>query len=66
MANKKETSNSRRDFLKAAGLGVGAAAVATSVLKAGEAEAKPVKAGQDEPLYQETEHVNKYYDLARI
>ena len=57
----------RRDFFKMAGLGAGAAGVAAVVVKttgaaAGERLAdRPSKSG-----YRETEHVKKYYDLARF
>ena len=62
----KDTSVARREFLKTAGLGVGAAAVAGTVLKAEDAQAKMPNKGQTGQGYQETEHVKKYYELARM
>ena len=61
-----KTSVARREFLKTASLGVGAAAVAGTVLKAGDAQAKISKKSQQGLGYQETEHVKKYYELARM
>jgi hypothetical protein len=59
---KKETVADRRSFLKLAGAGAaaGGAALMTGEKKAeaGEAKAKPT-------LYRETEHVRRYYELAR-
>ena len=65
MGKKEETSIGRRDFFRKAGLGVGAvgaAAVGLSVTEAAAAPAKPSKGAG----YQETEHVKKYYELARF
>lgn len=65
MKNTKEARNvARRDLLKLAGLGgvAGAAAVAAS---GGKAEAA-VESGRKNAGYRETEHVRKYYDLARF
>jgi hypothetical protein len=51
----------RRSFLKLAGAGVVTAGGALAGGKpAGAAEAKPARA-----LYRETEHVKRYYELAR-
>jgi hypothetical protein len=51
----------RRSFLKLAGAGAVAAPAALASGKAAEAtEAKPTRA-----LYRETEHVKRYYELAR-
>lgn len=67
MSETKMTTLARRDFFKMAGLGAGAAGVAAVVVKttgaaAGERLAdRPSKSG-----YRETEHVKKYYDLARF
>ncbi|MCB2102461.1 MAG: twin-arginine translocation signal domain-containing protein [Rhodobacterales bacterium] len=58
---------SRRSFLKAAGLGAGAAGVAAVALKGTEAEAAAApKDGTTRAGYRETEHVRKYYELARF
>lgn len=65
MKNTKEARNvARRDLLKLAGLGgvAGAAAIAAS---GGTAEAA-VKADGKGTGYRETEHVRKYYDLAKF
>lgn len=54
----------RRSFLKLAGAGVaagGAAAAAAAGSPAAAAESKP-----REGLYRETEHVKRYYELARF
>ena len=63
MSDKKEIrSTSRRDLLKLAGLaaGVAGAAAASGTAKA----ATPVEREKDGG-YRETEHVRKYYELAR-
>lgn len=65
MKNTKEARNvARRDLLKLAGLGgvAGAAAIAAT---GGTAEAA-VKTGDKATGYRETEHVRKYYDLAKF
>ena len=63
MSKREEIDSSRRDFFKKAGLGAGAAAVAVTASKASAAEApKPAKGSG----YTETDHVRKYYDLARF
>ena len=57
----------RRDFMKKAGLGVGAVGAAavglskTSAAAASGAGERPGSSG-----YRETEHVKKYYETARI
>lgn len=53
----------RRSFLKLAGIGaaVTGAAAATGTKPASAAEDKP-----REGLYRETEHVRRYYELARF
>lgn len=55
----------RRDFLRGVGVGAGAAGVATLVAGSGGSEAK---AGEDKSStgYRETEHVRKFYHLARF
>lgn len=65
MTEKELKSAERRKFLKTAGLGAGAVgAVAVSV--ATTAEAKAPDKSQNGAGYQETEHVRKYYELARF
>ena len=63
MADEKEESGlARRDFFKAAGLGLGASVI-------GMAAAGPAAAatGKDSANagYRETPHIRTYYDLAR-
>lgn len=66
MVNEKKASASRRDFLKTASLGVGVAALAGTALKNNKAEASMKGKGQEGAGYRETEHVKKYYELARM
>ncbi|MFQ5466903.1 MAG: formate dehydrogenase [Kiloniellaceae bacterium] len=65
MSKKKTTTSvDRRDFFRKVGFGVGAAALgatATRTQAAAPGEASAKRAG-----YRETEHVKKYYDLARF
>ena len=65
MTKKEEINAGRRDFFKKAGLGAGAAAaVAVTASKAGAVEATmPSSKGSG---YSETDHVRKYYELARF
>jgi len=63
--SKKPKAIPRREFLKSAGLttgAIGAAAVLTGV----PAEAAMPEAGKKNASYRETEHVLKYYELARF
>ena len=58
----------RRNFLTLAGVGAGAAGAAVG-LSASMAEAAPAatpKAADTETHYRETEHVKRYYALARL
>ena len=66
MKDKREPSPGRRDFLKTAGLGVGIAAIAGTALTTEKAEAKPQSEDRNGAGYQETDHVRKYYELARF
>ncbi len=64
MSRKEETTIGRRDFFKKAGIGAGAAAVAVTASQAGAVEAaSPQKKAAG---YSETEHVRKFYELARF
>jgi hypothetical protein len=58
---KKEAVADRRSFLKLAGA---SAAAGGAALVTGET---PAEASQDKPkaLYRETEHIRRYYELAR-
>ncbi len=62
MAEKDAKTLPRRHFLKAAGMTGAAAAVA---LSSNDAQAAAPESGQKSG-YQETEHVMKYYELARF
>ncbi len=55
----------RRDFLKAAGITGGAAGVAAMALTSKSAKAAVPDSGSSSG-YQETDHVKKYYELARF
>lgn len=65
MSKKQDEINAaRRDFFKKAGIGAGAAAVAVTASSAGAVEAtsaQPKTSG-----YAETDHVRKFYELARF
>lgn len=65
MKTNPESKRSRRDFLKKAALGAGAAAVAAETLGGGKATAKSALDPRTDGSYQETEHVKKYYEIAR-
>jgi len=68
MAEKKEKKGiPRREFLKAAGITAGAVGAATAVASSGTARAAVAsEAGSASTGYRETEHVRKYYELARF
>ena len=59
---KKEAVADRRSFLKLAGAGAAAGGVA---LVAGEQKAEAGEAKAKVSLYRETEHIRRYYELAR-
>ncbi|GAB4393879.1 MAG: hypothetical protein Tsb0032_14940 [Kiloniellaceae bacterium] len=64
MSKKEEINAGRRDFFKKAGLGAGAAAIAATASQAGAVEAvSPPSKGSG---YTETDHVRKFYELARF
>lgn len=65
MKTKPESKRSRRDFLKKAALGAGAAAVAAETLRSGEVAAKSALDPREGGSYRETEHVKKYYEIAQ-
>ncbi len=62
---KSKKSLPRRDFLKAASLTGGAAGVAAVALTSKSVKAAVPETGKSSG-YQETDHVNKYYELARF
>ncbi len=64
MSNKEEINAGRRNFFKKAGFGAGAAAIAVTASQASAVEAvSPQSKGSG---YTETDHVRKYYELARF
>lgn len=63
LKNKEVTLAARREFFRKAGLGAGALGAAAMLLGSGE-EAEAAVA--DRKGYQETEHVKRYYELARF
>lgn len=65
MKTKPQASGDRRAFLKHMTLSVGAAAVAGKTLSADKAAAKSASDARPGSSYRETEHVKKYYELAR-
>jgi hypothetical protein len=63
---KGHTTIGRRDFLRAATLGAGAAGVAAITVGGAPVQAAvPDSAKQPDGGYRETEHVKRYYELAR-
>ncbi|NIA69514.1 twin-arginine translocation signal domain-containing protein [Pelagibius litoralis] len=64
MSKKEEIDVGRRDFFKKAGLGAGAATIAVTASQAGAVEA--VAPQKKSAGYSETDHVRKFYDLARF
>jgi len=60
--SKKETVADRRSFLKLAGAGAAAGGVA---LTGGGKKAEADEAKPKVSLYRETEHIRRYYELAR-
>lgn len=66
MKQAEVKSQTRRDFFRKAGLGAGALGAAAVTLAAGRGEAaEPVKS-PTAAGYSETDHVKKYYELARF
>jgi hypothetical protein len=64
LSKKEEINAGRRDFFKKAGLGAGAAAIAVTASQAGAVEA--VSTPSKGSGYTETDHVRKFYELARF
>jgi len=65
LSKKEAIDAGRRDFFKKAGLGAGAAAVAVTASKAGAVEVAATPSTKTSG-YRETEHVKKFYELARF
>jgi hypothetical protein len=66
MKDHRLKSSKRRDFLKLAGLGAGAAGVAAAGITHAEAKVETAKPEDRSRGYRESEHVKKYYALARF
>lgn len=64
MKSKDKDAPARRDFLKMAGVGAGA--MVAGSLSAGAAKAAAPKEEQAETGYRETDHVRRYYELAKF
>lgn len=61
--DKKEAVADRRSFLKLAGA---SAAAGGAALMTGQKTAEAGEAGEKKPaLYRETDHIRRYYELAR-
>ena len=67
MSKKTTTKMGRRDFFRKAGLGAGAVGAAVVGLSVSNAQAAmPDKSAGKGAGYQETDHVKKYYELAKF
>jgi nitrous oxide reductase len=65
--DKKKETLDRRSFLRTAGVGAAAAAVATVAIAPEQAAAAPENAEtRKKQRYKETEHVKRYYDSNRL
>ncbi|MBB3064684.1 MULTISPECIES: formate dehydrogenase [Limibacillus] len=66
MTKKDEKAMDRRDFFRKAGLGAGVAGVAAASLTKGATAAVPETRSASSVGYRETDHVKKFYELARF
>jgi nitrous oxide reductase len=66
MKDKTKTSADRRRFLKMAGLGAAVTGAAVGLAGRPVAAAQPAASGKTAAGYRETEHVKRYYALARM
>jgi hypothetical protein len=67
MSKKTAAKMGRRDFFRKAGLGVGAAGAAAVGLSVSSAQAAtPNKSADKGAGYRETDHVKKFYELAKF
>ena len=67
MSKEKEVSPvGRRDFFKKAGLGAGAVGAAAVGLAASQGEAAEPEQSPNSVGYRETDHVKKFYELAKF
>jgi hypothetical protein len=71
-AKADQPDASRRKFMRSAGLGLGAAGAAAATFGRGGGDAEAAEGtkvdgqGKTKAGYQETEHVRRYYQLARF
>ncbi|MGO1117912.1 formate dehydrogenase [Rhodovibrionaceae bacterium A322] len=65
MSKKDVVSEARRNFFKKAGLGVGALGAAT-LAGSGTSVAEDLSGKTEGAGYRETDHVKKYYELAKF
>ncbi|MFN4275272.1 MAG: twin-arginine translocation signal domain-containing protein [Ferrovibrio sp.] len=65
-ATEKKDQMDRRNFLRTAGVGAAAAAVATAAVGPTKAEAAENAETRKKQRYKETEHVKRYYDSNRL
>jgi hypothetical protein len=67
MVKRETTAIDRRDFFRKASLGVGVAGAAAAGLSASKVKAaEPVAGASNSAGYRETDHVKKFYELARL
>ena len=65
-ATDKKDQMDRRNFLRTAGVGAAAAAVATATVGPTKVEAAENAETRKKQRYKETEHVKRYYDSNRL
>lgn len=63
---KSAKTNSRRNFLLAAGLGTAATATAVATATRGVKGAKQVSAADTADGYRESDHIRKYYKTTQV
>ena len=66
MKQAEVKSQARRDFFRKAGLGAGALGATAVTLAAGRGEAAEPVRSPSAAGYRETDHVKKYYELAKF
>lgn len=66
MSKKSATDLNRRDFFRKAGLGAGVVGAAAVGLSAQAEAGESAKASSKGAGYRETDHVKKFYELARF
>lgn len=65
-ATDKKDQMDRRNFLRTAGVGAAAAAVATVAVSPAEVQAAENAETRKKQRYKETEHVKRYYETNRL